>query len=170
MLVAIVLEISWNKVSFECREVIIPDLCIHKCRRVACVGLEFVEVLCVGSGVILEVYHTMPDLCLCVGIGIIGKEFSLCIVDILLFFKIHIGIDTGKDEVLMINYWQWYVSNKHSSDKLTRSVLFSIKIDVFKELHNIFGLKCLGIDRENSCFGIGYTSLDITTGISLDIT
>lgn len=169
MLVAIVLEISFYEISLESREVIIPDFCIDESGWIVCVCLEFVKVLCICCCIILEVYHTMPDLCLCVGVSIVGEKLSLCIIDVLLLFKVYVRIDTWEDEVIVVYDRKWDISDEDCSDKFTRSVLFAIKINVFQELYNIFGFERLGIDRENGCFGIGYTSLDIVTSISLDI-
>lgn len=163
------LEISFNKISLKSREVIIPDLCIDESGWIVCVCFEFIEVLCIGSSVYLEVYHTMPNLSLCVWISIISEKLRLCIIYVLLFFKIYIGIDTWEDEVLMIDNRKWDISDKNCSDKFACFILFSIEVNVFKKFDDIFGFKCLGIDREDRCFGIGYTSLDIVTSISLDV-
>jgi len=111
----------------------------------------------------------MPDLCLCIWIGIVLKKFSLRIIYVLLFFKVYIRIDAREDEVFVIDNRKWDISYENCSDKFTRFVLFTIKIDVFEEFNDIFGFKCLCIDREYRCFGVGYASLDITTSISLDI-
>src|SRR5690606_37450419 len=113
------------------REIVIPDLYVDKSGWVVGVCSEFVEVLSIGSRIVLEVDHTMPDLGLCVGIGVVFKILSLCVVYVLLFFKIHIGIDTREDEILMIDNRKRDISYQDCSDKLAGSILFAIKINVF---------------------------------------